>query len=371
VNGRLTIRRAVYWNRSVGSVIPLDGLLGIERDRYSAGVREMCCRLSLNEAFVPGAANLARTAQLTLSHNALRALVHREGRRAKALLGHGPMGPGWTAADCVDQTIITGADGVMVPLVTDQQKRKRRATEAKKRRAQGRKSTRRRGRPKTGSDGPYKEFKLVTFYDADKRHQWAMGTRGDHEALGRLMRRGAGKVRLDQATRKYSVTDGAEWIRKQYAQQLPMLDAMILDYYHLRSHVTEAAYVLHGEGTPEAVAWREEMMGLVWESGAMAMLDRLGELYKPLRGKRKRAAISSLRGYVGKRVEMLDYPRFREAGYDTGSGPTESFCGSLTSRLKGSGMHWDVANAEAMMGLGSVYHSNLWKAYWRHQRKAS
>lgn len=371
VNGQLTIRRAVYWNRSVGSVTPLDELLGIEQDRYSAGVREMCCRLSLNEAFVPGAENLARTSQLTLSHSAVRALVHREGRRAKALLGHGPMGPGWTAEDCVNKTIITGADGVMVPLVTDQQKRKRRATEAKKRRAEGRKSTRRRGRPKTGSDGPYKEFKLVTFYDTDKRHQWAMGTSGDHKALGRLMRRGAGKVRLDQAKRKYSVTDGAEWIRKQYAQQLPMLDEMILDYYHLKSYVTKAAYVLHGEGTPEAVAWREEMMGLVWELGPMALLDRLGALAKKLRGKRKRAAVSSLRGYVGNRMEMTNYPAFRAFGYDTGSGPTESFCGRLTSRLKGSGMRWDVANAEAMMGLGSVYCSNLWDAYWRYQRKAS
>lgn len=371
VNGWLAIRRAVYWNKSVGSVSPLDGLLGIEDGCYSVGVREMCCRLSLREAFVPASGNLLRMAQLPLSHNALRELVHREGQRAAGLLVHGQMGPGWTAADCLDQTILTGADGVMVPLVTDQQKRKRRATEAAKRQAEGRKSTRGCGRPKCGSDGPYKEFKVVTFYDSDKRHQWAVGTSGDHKALGRLMRREAGKVQLDQAKRKYSVTDGAEWIRKQYAQQLPMLDAMILDYYHLKAHVTDASYVLHGEGTSEAVSWREQMMGVVWEAGPLALLDLLGGLAKALRGKRQREAVGSLRGYVGKRVEMTDYPRFRQAGYDTGSGPTESFCGSLTARLKGAGMHWDQSNAEAMMALGSLYYSNLWQAYWRHQRRAA
>jgi len=354
----------------VGSVRPLDGLLGIEQDRYSAGVREMGCRLSLNEAFVPATETLLRTAQLRLSPNAFRGLVHREGARAQALLGHGRLGPGWTASDCGDETIVTGADGVMVPLVTDQQKRRRRATEAKKRRVCGRRSTRRRGRPKAGSDGPYKEFKVVAFYGADKEHQWAIGTRGDHKALGRLMRREAGKVGLDQAKRKYSVTDGAEWIRKQYQQQLPMLDAMILDYYHLRSHVTETAYVLHGEGTAEAVSWREQMMGVVWASGPLALLDRLGALCKSVGGKRKRAAVASLRGYVGARVEMTDYPRFRAAGYDTGSGPTESFCGSLTRRLKGPGMRWDSQNAETMMALGSVYYSNLWQTYWRQQREA-
>ena len=72
--------------------------------------------------------------------------------------------------------------------------------------------------------------------------------------------------------------DGAAWIRSQDQQQLPMLDAMILDYYHLRSHVTETSYVQHGEGTGEAVSWREQMMGVVWASGPLALQDRWGAL---------------------------------------------------------------------------------------------
>ena len=65
------------------------------------------------------------------------------------------------------------------------------------------------------------------------------------------MRREAGKLRIARAQRKYSVTDGAEWIAKQYATQLPMLDENILDYYHLRDHVIAAGQVLYGEGTPQ------------------------------------------------------------------------------------------------------------------------
>ena len=57
---------------------------------------------------------------------------------------------------------ITGADGVMVPMVTEQQKSKRRQTEKQKRIKEGRESTARKGRPKKGSDGDYKEFKIVT-----------------------------------------------------------------------------------------------------------------------------------------------------------------------------------------------------------------
>ena len=166
--------------------------------------------------------------------------------------------PSFTAADCTNQTIITGADGVMVPQVTEQQKRKRRATEAAKRAKQGRLSTARPGRPKSGSDGPYKEFKIFSLYDSDKSHCHVVGTSGDHEALGRLMRREARRVQLGQAKVKYAVSDGAEWIARQYRQQLPMLDEHILDYYHLREHVIETSQVLYGENTKKAESrsWR-------------------------------------------------------------------------------------------------------------------
>ena len=68
---------------------------------------------------------------------------------------------------------------------------------------------------------------------------------------------------------------------------------------------------------------------------------------------------------------MTDYPSFRDAGYDCGSGPTESFCGCLTARLKARGMRWDKDNAEAGMALGSVYYSHLWSDYWKHLRNAA
>lgn len=370
VNGPIELERTVYWNAQRGSVVPLDQLLGVTAERYSPGVREMACLLSLDNAFVPASHNLARTAQLTISHSALRELVEREGRRADQAIRSEQHGPNWTAQDCTDQTVITGADGVMVPMVTDEQKRKRRTTEHRKRQAQGRKSSRRPGRPRTGSDGPYKEFKLVSFYDPDKSHKYAVGTAGDHQALGRRMRREAIKIRIGEAHRKYSVTDGAEWIARQYQMQLPMLDQNILDYYHLRDHVIQASHALYGEGTAKALAWREDMMGYVWRQGSLVMLDKLANYLRRHRAGPKHEALRSLREYVGKRVNMTDYPSFREAGYDCGSGPTESFCGTLTDRLKGRGMRWDRDNAQAVMALASVRYSDLWSDYWTKQRAA-
>jgi hypothetical protein len=309
---------------------------------------------------VPAGENLSRTAQLIISPSALRELVEREGARAEQSIRARQYGPNWTSEDCTDKTVITGADGVMVPLVTDEQKKKR----------EGCKSSRKRGRPKSGSDGSYKEFKIVSFYDPDKSHKYAVGTSGSHQVLGRMMRHEAAKIQIGRARVKYSVTDGAEWIAKQYNTQLPILDENILDYYHLRDHVITSSHVLYGEGTGKAQTWRERMMGYVWDQGSLVMLDRLSNYHRCYRSGLKAEALRSLREYVGKRVNMTDYPSYRQAGYDCGSGPTESFCGTLTARLKGRGMRWDRDNAEAIMALGSLYYSDLWSNYWGQQRAA-
>lgn len=370
VNGRIPIRRRVYWSLKTGPVIPMDSWLGIDTQRYSPGVREMCCLSALHCSFNVASENLKRTAQLSINGRTMRQIVETQGRAVLAAQQNGSLIPGFTAADCTNQTIITGADGVMVPQVTQEQKRKRRATESAKRARQGRHSTARPGRPKPGSDGPYKEFKIFSLYDPDKSHCHVVGTSGDHEALGRLMRREAGRVQLGQAKVKYAVSDGAEWIARQYRRQLPMVEDHILDYYHLREHVIGASQVLYGENTKKAKTWREDLMSYVWEQGSLAMLHRLEPYLRRHRSGPKREALESLRNYVGKRVAMTDYPTFRAMGYDCGSGPTESCCGTLTDRLKGSGMRWDRDNAESIMALAGIYHSNLWRKYWKAERAA-
>ena len=371
VNGRVRVSRTVYWSAQRGTVIPTDQWLGIVDHRFSPGVREMCCREALHCSFDVTSENLRRTAQLSLSGGTIRTIVETQGRAVLAEQRRGSLRPGFTASYCTEKTMITGTDGVMVPMVTEQQKRKRRAHESARRARQHRRSTAGAGRPKAGSDGPYKEFKVLSFYDSDKRHCHVVGTAGNHEALGRLMRREAGRLRIGQAKIKYAVTDGAEWIANQYRRQLPMLDEHILDYYHLREHVVKTSHTLYGEGTKKAENWREDMMGCVWEQGSLAMLHRLGPYLRRHRSGAKREALESLRDYVGKRLNMTDYPAFRALGYDCGSGPTESLCGTLTDRLKGPGMRWDKDNAESVMALGGLYHSGLWQTYWKSQRAAA
>jgi hypothetical protein len=371
VNGRLTVRRTVYWSPQRGTVVPVDQWLGLTEHRFSPGVREMCCREALHCSFEVASANLQRTAQLALEGRTLREIVENQGRAVQAAQQSGTLRPTFTVADCKDQTLVGGADGVMVPQVTQAQKDQRRATEAAQRLAQGRSSTAAVGRPKPGSEGPFHEFKLVAFYDLDKTHCQVVATAGDSEEAGRLMRREARRLHLSEAKVKYAVSDGAEWIAHEYQRQLPMLDAHILDYYHLREHVIKASQVLYDKDPKKAEAWREEMMGCVWEQGSLVLLDRLGSHLRHHPKGAKHKALEALRDYVRKRVAMTDYPTFRQRGYDCGSGPTESLCGQLTNRLKGPGRRWDKDNAEALMALASLDHSGQWDTYWKSVRAAA
>lgn len=349
----------------------MDILLGMESSNHSLGVREICCRESLNNAFVPASGNIKRLAQLDISSSVVRKIVEHEGSVISQAQHRGHADPDFKAEDCTDQTLITGTDGVMVPLVTQEQKLRRRKTQAAKRKKEKRKSTAKAYRPRKGSDGPYKEFKVVAFYDKDKTHQYVVGTSGNHKVAGRIIRQVGRKLDISQALSKYSVSDGATWILRQYNIQLPMLDENILDFYHFRDHVTHTSHVLFGEGSKEAVGWKEKMMDIAKNQGSLVMLDHLGRCLKELTDNDKRRELEKLREYIAKRIAMTDYPSFLEQGYDIGSGPTESFCGCLTKRLKGSGMRWDTDNAESVMAIASIYCSNQWDKYWKARHKAA
>jgi hypothetical protein len=369
INGDLTITRRAYWSKACGTVYPSDALLGITQHSVSVGVRERCCQESQDSSFANVVRSLKTLGQIHLSEDRVRRIVEAEGRNVQRARNTHALGASFTAADCRDGVMVTGADGVFVPVVPETQKARRRATEAKNRAEQGRRSTRRPGRPKRGADGGYKEAKVATFYSQDKKHRHVITTLGDCNELGRLMRREARKVKLGAATFSYSVADGAKWIARQYHKQLPMLDEHILDWYHFKEHIVETSHAVYGETNPKAVDWQHQMLDAAWQQGSLVMLHRLSPYERRHTGE-NRKALGTLRQYVESRTSMTDYPRFVAQGYDCGSGPTESQCGTTTARVKGPGMRWDPDNAEAMLALAALENSDLWNTYWSHQRAA-
>ncbi len=358
INGRVQLWRRRWHSPDEGTTTPLDSWLDIIEGTISLGVREMACRLNGDgKNFDKAAANLARTAQITLSGETLRGLVESEGKRVLQAQQSGRLAVDWSAADCQTEEKTTrvyfGSDGVMVPLVTDAEKKSRRQKVKEKRR--GKKVLPLSPR-KEGADQHYKEFKIVAFYDETQSHRLVSGTRGDHEAAGRLMRREASRIRLDLADEKVGNVDGSPWIRNQVQRQCLPLDDLGLDFYHLSENAHKARREIYGEDGEAGKQWVEKLLHTFKHEGYEPTWQLLLEWRVGLR-RGQRAAGNRLLNYVSERRDMIKYPEFLAKNWQIGSGPTEATCKTLTARLKGSGMRWDADNAEAVMALEALTQS--------------
>src|SRR5208282_1736690 len=153
-------------------------------------------------------------------------------------------------------------------------------------------------------DQKYKEFKIVAYYDETQEHRLVNGTRGDCDVAGRLMRREAGRIHLDQADEKVGNVDGSPWIRNQVQQQSLPLDALGLDFYHLSENVHKARRDIYGEDSEEGNRWTGEVLHTFKHDGYDTAWQQLLDWRAGLpRGKRQRA--DQLLTYVSERRDMV------------------------------------------------------------------
>ena len=375
INGRIQLKRRWWYAPQTGSIAPADESLDRQGATVTPGVREMACRENQGAtSFDKAAENLARTAQIQLSGEQLRLLVEAEGRHVQAVQQAAVLDTAWTAKDCAvlvegrvvegKTRVYTGCDGVMVPIITQAEKQKRRAKVKEKRRKCGQK---RRPLPalRKGADQSWKEFKVVYFYDEHLRHQHVAVTHQNHEAAGRLLRRDADRLKFRQARERIANVDGAPWIREQLQYHLAELDGLGLDFYHLGENVHRARRVVFGEKSAEGKLWADELMHTFKHEGYAAAWERLVQWRAALgRSPQKRQAADRLLNYVSQRQDMIRYPEFRNSDWQIGSGPTEAQCKLTVGRLKGRSRRWDRPNASAVAALDSLERSGQWQTYW-------
>lgn len=359
--------RRVRWHcPQDGSETPVDRVLDKAESTISEGVREMACRVNQNaSSFEKAAKNLWRTAHFKVSKETLRQLVEEEGRACLHATQRAELGPKWSSEDCTTNEgthrVYLGCDGVKVPLVTDEEKKKRRQNIRDKRRRRGRKC-KPLPRAKAGADNAYKEFKVGYLYDEKKNHRNVGVTAGNHEAAGRMLKRMGDQVGLSQADERVALIDGAPWIRNQIEFHGLTRD-IGLDFYHLQDYAQKTRRVVFGEESEEGKRWLGDLMHTFKHDGYDAAWDKLAAWREPLQGA-KRTAANRLIQYAAERQDMIRYPQFREKGWQIGSGPTEAECKTTTQRVKGRGRRWDSANAEALMALAALDDSGLWTQRW-------
>ena len=355
---------------------PADAIVDRIGATITPGVVELAARVNLRaSSFREAAAVLERTAQVKLSYEQVRKEVEAVGRQVLAGQEKDAIAVTWHPEDCVlpggenpEKTrVYTGCDGVMVPVVTEAEKVKRREKVKAKRRRRGKKCKPLPPR-KRGADRPWKEFKVAFFYSEDAQRQHVAFTHGNHEAAGKLLRREADRLRFREADERIAIVDGAVWIREQFALHFAELDAIALDFYHLSENVHRARRAVFGEESPDGKAWADELMHCFKHEGYAFAWEKIIQWRAGVKGKVKRKAADRLLNFVSTRKEMIRYPAFQERGWQIGSGPTESQCKLCTKRLKGYGRRWDRRNATAVAALDTLHRNAQWHQVWPNAR---
>lgn len=197
--------------------------------------------------------------------------------------------------------------------------------------------------------------------------RYLAGLTGGLAALSQPLRRQGGQVGMDRAQRWVAVSDGGAGIEDFLRMNFPRVEVVILDFYHAAQHLHEWANAWHPDDPAAADTWAGRWCQRLKHEGGAAILAALRAVDVAGRGAAVREAHRQLLVYFGNQQHRMDYPEYRRRGWQIGSGPVESACKQVVGqRLKGSGMRWGEAGADAVCHLRALFRSEVsqWDAFW-------
>jgi hypothetical protein len=184
--------------------------------------------------------------------------------------------------------------------------------------------------------------------------------------LGEQLRRQAAQVGMDRAEVWVALTDGGAGLGDFMRVYFPRAEC-VLDFYHAAEHLNDLAKALFPGDEAGASAAAGAWCHALKHEGGAAVLAALEAI--DLRGRKGevREAHRQVSGYVRNNLGRMDYPRYRANGWLIGSGHVEAACKAVVGqRLKGNGMRWGEAGADAVCHLRALFKSEKgqWDAFW-------
>lgn len=359
VIGDLTLKRAYYTNSQGGGYFPLDEQLGLGNDALSVGVKRMVGHVASSLSFEESSQMIDRLAALHIGSKQVERTAEALGKeiaqREKSEVNE--------AAPC-SSTMYLGIDGTGCPV--------------RKEETEGRKGKQPDGSAKT------REVKLAVVFSADRTDKEGTHVRDsgsvsynaaiesaatkdldkDLSQFASRVEREAIRRGFDQAQRKVIIGDGAPWIWNIAGELFPKA-VQIIDLYHAKGTVTNAAKAIFGNESDIGFQWAKECRDSLEDGDLNTIIAKL----EPFTKKCDMARTCS--EYLHKNAARLDYPRFRAMGLTTSSGIVESSCKhAIGARVKQSGMHWTVSGANAIIALRCSILNGLFDSFM-DQRKGA
>jgi hypothetical protein len=321
LNGERTLRRAYYHcRRCRQGFCPLDQQLQLGRSEHSIGVRALAARFVAYVSERKAAAELAFVTGIRLSPRSMQregvavgtALAAAWAEREQRVFTHQAPRPAQRP-----RQLHTAMDGVYVLI----------------------------GRE-------WKEAKVGEVYrrgatgGVERIHYYA--TLAASKAFGRRLRTVAQAEGCDYCQAQALLGDGAEWIWQEGAKHFPTA-VEIVDLFH----VLEYLWAVARARFPEAAAakeWVNQQKARLLKNQVKQVIAAVAA-WETTNSEQAEVQQRTVH-YVRTHAHRMQYQTYTARGFHLGSGVAEAGCKQVVqARLKGAGMRWSEAGAEAVLHL--------------------
>ena len=322
---------------------PRDAALGLSTVDLSRGAAEAVALAGAVGSFAEAATEvLPKLAGLRVSESAVERTTERVGEDVGRRLGAGrTFGPkrGWKWTPDADGKTVAyvSADATGVGM---------------------------QGERGTAAEGRMASVGMVWNAGKPGQVRYVCGLTGGLGVLGESLRNQAAQVGMDRAERWVAISGGGAGIEDWLRANFPRAAAVVLDFYHAAEHLSDWAKVVAPEAAGDvARGWCHRLK----HEGGEVVLAALRQVEVSDRSAVVQEAHRELLVYFGNQAHRMDYPTYRAKGWLIGSGPVEAGCKQVVGqRMKGSGMRWGEAGADAVCHLRALSRSEKgqWDAYW-------
>jgi hypothetical protein len=322
---------------AIGQVAPLDKELGlISNQKSDLGLQQAACLLAIFVPYETGAMLLKQLTGIEVSGQAIWEWVQSVGQRMmKSLeaeleaLAAGEV-PETEAirAEIAAQTLLTGADGVMVPF---------------------------RPQAKTAAGKTkWREVKVAIFARLGQvrtragklmprlHHHRVVAVLGDIDDLSERMWLEALKQGLKEAPQVVWLSDGARGLWRLFDERFQSYATGVLDFYHAAQNIWAGVKVWLDGRTTGCQDWFTDARHRLRHGQASDVLDDIkAAAALPGLPVSAQQSLTKLYNYLDKHRAHIQYDKLKEMGFPIGSGLVESTCKWLIQqRFKGVGMRW-------------------------------
>ncbi len=152
--------------------------------------------------------------------------------------------------------------------------------------------------------------------------------------------------------------DGAAWIWRLVERYFP--DAIqIVDWFHACEYLVDVARVAFAEAEKRQ-DWLTTQRTALWNGELVTVIDACQAQVQPKRDPNDDPAQKAVTYFTNNRSRM-DYPTYRNNGYQIGLGTIESAAKQIVSqRMKVTGAIWNLERARLVAKARAAFLSDQW-----------